>query len=164
MLDAVPEDKESSVTPFDSGGCAGGCFLCSGRTMLEEERSEMLDNHTLIEGPSWVQYGASYLAAHFRDPMDYVRRPQMSTPDYKPYHGLESETGDRRAWSIELRIHGDVPVPPKRLARVVLQSRDLFGELPAPYRRLARVVSRDDSFDFCRGIGKSVADLMEVGE
>ncbi len=120
ILMSVPGEVEFTAAPFDSGGCMKGFFLRSGREMSNDERIDILENYTLAESASFLPYCARFLAAHFRDALDYIRRPQNSEPDSKPYHGLESATQDRRAWSVEVRVHGDVAVPPKMPLRVVL--------------------------------------------
>jgi len=58
-------------------------------------------------------------------------------------------------------MHGDVPVPPERLVRVVLDRRELYGELPVSYRRLAVVPADDDGRDFDARITDEV--LAHVG-
>ncbi|MEZ4293735.1 MAG: hypothetical protein R3B70_02075 [Polyangiaceae bacterium] len=84
-------------------------------------------------------FGGPYLAAHFRDPIDYVRRPQDGVPDFEPYHGLGG--GDRRAWTIEARLHDDVTIEPngQELLEIWLEDQSLLRELPVDFRRYARI-------------------------
>lgn len=154
LLDAMPSDVLCTATPFDTGGCGSGHFLRAGLPLSDADRRSTLDRFTLEDGARAAEYGARYIADLFDDPLDYVRLPQDSRPPRLPVHELSSPTDDRRAWTIEVRFHGDVPVPPERLRKVVLRRRDQLRELPPRYRRIAVVSSRDD--DFGQGIAEQV--------
>jgi hypothetical protein len=80
-----------------------------------------------------------YLAAHFHDPAEYVRRAQVSQPDFPAYHGLLDR--DRRAWTVEARIHDDLEIPPDGLLleEIWLEDTDLLDELPDDFMRMARI-------------------------
>jgi hypothetical protein len=146
LLEGMPSGVSCTATPFDTGGCESGCFLRAGQSLSDAERRATLDRFMLENGARAAEYGAHYIADLFDDPLDYVRLPQHSRPPRLPVHELSSPTDDRRAWTIEVRFHGDVPVPPERLRKVVLRRRDQFRELPPRYRRIAVVSSREDDF------------------
>jgi hypothetical protein len=154
LLEGVPSEPRCSATPFDTGGCEAGHFLRAGLRPSEAERQVILDRFTLEDGARISEYGALYIADIFDEPLDYVRLPQHGVPPRLPLHALESPTADRRAWTIEVRFHGDVPVPPERLKKIVLRRRDQLRELPPRYRRLAVVSPRED--DFSQGIAEEV--------
>lgn len=154
LLEGMPSGVLCTAAPFDTGGCGSGRFLRAGSPLSDAECRATLDRFTLEDGARAPEYGARYIADLFDDPLDYVRLPQDGRPPRLPVHELSSPTGDRRAWTIEVRFHGDVPVPPDRLRKVVLRRRDQLRELPPRYRRLAVVSSRDD--DFGQGIAEQV--------
>lgn len=154
LLEGRPPGVPCTATPFDTGGCGSGCFLRAGASLSDAERRATLDRFTLEDGARVAEYGAHYIAALFDDPLDYVRLPQQSRPPRLPVHELSSPTDDRRAWTLEVRFHGDVPVPPERLRKVVLRRRDQLRELPLRYRQLAVVSSHAD--DFGQGIAEEV--------
>jgi hypothetical protein len=156
LVDGVPPDPRCTATPFDTGGCGGGFFVRDGRPLSEAERESALDHFTLDDGVRVSEYGAHYIADIFDDPLDYVRRGQQSQPERLPVHELSSPTDDRRAWTIEVRVHGDVPVPPERLRKLVLRRRNQLRELPPRYRRLAVVSSSESEDDFGREIAEQV--------
>jgi hypothetical protein len=152
----VPSGIRCTATPFDTGGCGHGYFLRAGLPLSEDEIESSLDRFTLGDGARVSEYGAHYIADLFDDPFDYVRLARYSRPQRSPIHGLASPTGDRRVWTIEVRAHGDVPVPPERLRKVVLRRRNQLRELPPPYRRLATVSSSESEDDFGREIAEQV--------
>jgi len=156
LLDGVLPDPRCTATPFDTGGCEAGFFVRDGRTLTEAENWSTLDRFTLDDGARVSEYGAHYIADLFDDPLDYVRLAQYSRPQRPPVHELASPTDDRRAWTIEVRVHGDVPVPPERLRKVVLRRRNQLRELPPRYRRLAVVSSSESEDDFGREIAEQV--------
>lgn len=160
LLERLPTDSRCTATPFDTGGCEAGYFVRADCDLSEDERRATLDQFMLDDGTYIPEYGARYIADIFDDPLEYVRRPQYSQPDRLPIHGLVSTSDDRRAWTIEAQVHGDVLVPPERLLRVVLRSRELYRNLPEGYRRLAVVPARSD--DFGQGIADEV--LAHLGE
>lgn len=154
LLEGVPSGIRCTATPFDTGGCGHGYFLRAGLPLSEDEIELTLDRFTLDDGARVSEYGAHYIADLFDDPLDYVRLPQQAPSQYPPIHELASPTDERRAWSIEIRFHGDVPVPPEQLRKVVVKGRDRFLELPPHYRRIAAVSSPEDDFD--QAIAKQV--------
>lgn len=161
LLDGVPDEPRATATPFDSGGCEANKCTQAGLELNAEARAELLDRYMLDDGARVAEFGAHYIADMFDEPLDYVRRPRISQPDRAPVHGLVDRYGDRRAWTIEVQMHGDVAVPPERLVRVVLDRRELYGELPSSYRRLAVVPADDEGRDFDARIADEV--LAHVG-
>jgi hypothetical protein len=155
LLESVPSESRCMATPFDTGGCEGGFFIRAGRALSEAESRSTLDRFTLDDGARVAEYGAHYITDLFDEPLEYVRRGQYSRPERPPVHELASPTDDRRAWTIEIRVDGDVAVPPERLKKVVLRRREQLRELPPRYRRLAAVSSREDDF------GQGIADQVE---
>jgi hypothetical protein len=154
LLERLPSDSRCTATPFDTGGCEAGHLRRADCELSEDERRSVLDRFMLVDGGRVSEYGAAYIADIFDDPIDYVRRPQYSQPDRPPVHGLTSVSHDRRAWTIEAQVHGDVAVPPERVIRVVLRSREQYRDLPARYRRLAVVSAQ--AHDFGQGIADAV--------
>lgn len=156
LLEGMPSDVLCTATPFDTGGCGRGRFLRAGVPLSDAERRAILDRFTLEDGARISEYGAHYIADLFDDPLDYVRLPQRSRPPRLPIHELTSPIDDRRAWTIEVRAHGDVAVPPERLRKLVLRRRNQLRELPPRYRRLAVVSSSESEEDFDREIAEQV--------
>jgi hypothetical protein len=127
------------------GARAPGSARCAGarcpRTVWDDEsKKRHLEEH-LGSGADVDQFIGPYLAAHFRDPRSYVRLPQQSAPDFPPYHGLASKNGDRRAWTVEVRVHEDINITPDGLIleEIWLDGHDLFDELPDDFKGMARV-------------------------
>jgi hypothetical protein len=157
LLAESPAQPRSTAVPFDTGGCEAGHFEGPAGALDEQARAETLERYVLVQGERVAEYGARYVADCFDDPADYVRRPQHSLPDRSPVHGLRSMSKDRRAWTIEVQVHGDISVAPEQLAGVVLRRRGQWRELPTRYRRLARVSSRPDDF------GQGIAEVILAG-
>lgn len=156
LLEGMPLDVRCTATPFDSGGCERGYYLQAELPLSDAERRATLDRFTLEDGARVSEYGAHYIADLFDDPLDYVRLPQHSRPPRLPVHELSSPTDDRRAWTIEVRFHGDVPVTPERLRKLILRRRNQLRELPPRYRRIAVVSSSESEEDFGREIAEQV--------
>lgn len=91
-----------------------------------------------------MAFSAEYVAAHFENATDYLIRPQRSIPDYPTYHGLESTSGDRRAWSIEVRLHEDLPLDTEHIEAIVVGQADLFAEFSDDLAELV-VVAEDEA-------------------
>lgn len=126
----VLDRMTASYSPFDSGSLSK---FARPRDPLapwgEPEKRAFLASY-FGDGTDAVAFSAEYVAAHFETATDYVLRPQTSTPDYPTYHGLESTSGDRRAWSIEVRLHEDLPLDPAHVEAVVIGQADLLADLP----------------------------------
>jgi len=127
-------EKNSSFTPFDSGGVQEPHLEPTvpdpdpDRPWSDRKvRKEFLDDHT-GDCAEFDEFALHYLHAHFRDIKDYVTLPQNSDPDWPPYHGLRCPEGpDRRAWTIEIQIPAQVPL--RKAQTIVLDGEDLaFGE------------------------------------
>ena len=88
-----------------------------------------------------AQFVGPYLAAHFTDPLGYVRSPQHSEPDFHAYHGLQSGNRDRRAWTLEVQVHEDVSFASGAplLTEIVAARQALIEDLPDDLVGLARV-------------------------
>ena len=129
----------STFTPYDSGALKKYLRPQDSAAPWDDDAKTLhmaahLGNATDVAG-----FLGPYLAAHFRDLLDYVRRPQESAPDFPTYHGLVD--ADRRAWTIEVRVHDDVEIAPDGLIveEIWLDSQDLWDDLPDDFKRLARV-------------------------
>lgn len=126
----VLERADASYTPFDTGSLDKYSRPRDpDRAWEDEHRREFLATY-LGQGADAVGFAAEYVAAHFVDECDYVRRPQTSLPDKPTYHGLESTSGDRRAWSIEVQLHGDLALDEQHVEHLVLGPQDLFVDIP----------------------------------
>lgn len=139
LLDGVPSEPRSTATPFDSGGCEANHCTQHGEELSAEQRAELLDRYMLEDGVHVADYAAHYIADMFDEPIDYVRRGQLGQPDRAPVHGLRDRSGDRRAWTVEVQVHGDVAVPPERLVRVLLREREQYRDMPRVYQQSRRV-------------------------
>ena len=148
--------SEATFSPFDSGGLGTPCHLhCSfhGSTWNDgETRADFLDRHTGYS-KDLLRFGEVYLAAHFDDYRDYVRRPQYGNYDERPYHGLTSEDGDRRAWTIEVRNPQSVSLDD---LEAILVDRALRRQVSDTYFGFIRLVDGSDGFD--RGVASYVED------
>lgn len=138
-------DQAGTATPFDSGGC-----FCNAPVLLERAstpfpsqaaRCAHIRAHMLERSQDVGDFTACYVLAHFHDPSSYIRLPQIASTDRPVFHDLRSPTNDRRAWTIELQRHANLPVPPDRgrVLRVIIADRSLFSRLPPAYRRLAEI-------------------------
>lgn len=161
---ALAGRDDATFTPFDSGGLDGKSAP-RGRdaaTWEAAERQAFLAAH-LGQGRDLAGFLGPYLAAHFRDPAGYVEADHIGEPDFPAYHGLVSTNGDRRAWTVEVQIHSDVPIPddPSSLT-VLLDGIDLWRDLPPTMQRLARVVrgDHDDGTTFTEFISRYVLDTI----
>lgn len=129
----------STATPFDSGACAKGHLERRGEALdSPAERCRHLAHFTLsLKAIGIVTLGPEMACAHFENPWDYFRSEQNAPTDHETFHGLESPTNDRRAWTVELQCHADVPVPPSSLQGVIVAGRDLLADLPTSYLEIA---------------------------
>jgi hypothetical protein len=115
-VDAIGE--EFWYTPFDTGGVLGGVIVSKRSSITGSPEDDL--RGFLGEAAGLQQFVTLYLPAHFRDPLDYVRRPQEAQPpDFPPFHRYESATGDRRAWTIELQARESVPVTRETVVALV---------------------------------------------
>jgi hypothetical protein len=138
----VLDQGNASYTPFDTGSLDRYARPRDReRTWEDADRLEFLATH-LGHGADAVGFAAEYMAAHFASATDYVCRPQRSEPDRPVYHGLESMTGDRRAWSIEIQFHEDLPLDAEHIDKLVLGQHDLLADIPDDLT--AKVVVAED--------------------
>lgn len=130
VFNRVFETAGASYTPFDTGSLDKYARPRDPASSWEDaDRHEFLATY-LGHGADAVGFAAEYVAAHFVDVCEYVRRPQVSLPDTPVYHGLESTSGDRRAWSIEVQVHEDVALDEQRVEYLVLGPQDIFVDVP----------------------------------
>lgn len=126
VLERIP----ASYSPFDSGSLSSYARPRDPLASWDDpEKHAFLDAH-LGEGADAVTFSVEYVAAHFADATDYVRRPQRSEPDFPTYHELVSPSGDRRAWSIEVRLHEDLVLDVDHIEAIVLGQPDLLADIP----------------------------------
>ena len=129
----------STFTPYDSGALKAHLLPQDSAAPWDDEAKTRHMAAHLGDTADMAGFLGPYLAGHFRDPLDYVRRPQKSAPDFPAYHGLVD--ADRRSWTIEVRVHGDVKIAPDGLTveEIWLDNQDLWDDLPDDFKRLARV-------------------------
>ncbi len=134
----------ASFTPFDTGSLNGYARPLDTRLPWDaDDRLSFLAGH-LGKGPDTAAFAVDYLAGHFADVDDYVRRAQVSEPDDPPYHGLASTSGDRRAWTIEVQLHADLPVDAGHLQTIVLAQADLLADIPDDLVELLVIAENDE--------------------
>lgn len=145
----------ATFTPFDTGSLAGFAVIdpahpahSSYAPWTTTHQCGYLQDHA-GNASALPEYLPTYLACHFRHPADYVTRPQISTPDIPPYHGLQSTSGDRRAWTVEVQLHGDsgAILDSESLLEIVVLGKDRFDALPATFKAMARLIEEDDNTD-----------------
>lgn len=122
-----PADR---FTPFDTGAVARG-FLD-----VPLPCAQFVDEHQGSAG-ELGPFVERYVVAHLNDSADYLTRPQRSEPDYPPYHRASSTTGDRRAWTIEVQVDGDVALDGDTLVAVLAADVDILRPMKAHMRRKA---------------------------
>jgi hypothetical protein len=136
-----------TFTPFDTGALPDKLTPMAATLRVgwdEAAKLRVLEEH-LGHGEDLHSFAGPYVAAHFRDPHAYVTCGQHEPPDFTAVHGLASDRGDRRDWTIEVQAHADVPVPPDPSAcLVLLDDKDLRRELPSSYLRSCRIVRQDE--------------------
>jgi len=144
--------SESTFTYFDSGALGTPRYLdCPSREPAWEDietRRAFLREHTW-PCKDLTRSAEVYLAAHFKDHRDYVR---LKDPDWPPYHGLTSATGDPRAWTIEVRNPKSVPLEG---LEAILLDRALLRQISDTYLGFVRLVEHSDGFD------RGIADYIE---
>lgn len=145
----------ATFTPFDTGSLVGFADLEPGHPARGQyspwtvtEHCRYLQDHSGA-APALGTYLPIYLAAHFRRPTDYVTRPQISSPDIPPYHGLRSASGDRRTWTVEVQLEGEAgaTLDSETLLEILVVGKDRFDALPARFKVMARVLEEDDGHD-----------------
>lgn len=149
VLDAATVvGRPASFTPFDSGSIEK--YAVPADPMRRPDWNDAAKGRFLTEhtghGGDVAAFAGPFLAAHFRDPMTYVRLGQTSVPEFQAYHGLESTSGDRRAWTVEVQAHEDVPfgVGDATVKEIIVARSALLEDLPEDLKRLARVADPED--------------------
>lgn len=132
-----------ACTPFDTGGLRGGFF---GAGSVGEDEARRLFFAAYTDGSALPEVCAHWIAAHFDDPLDYLRGAQRSAPQRPALHGLQGADGDRRAWTVEVQVHEDLPLEPS-LRRVVLARRADSRKLPDRWAALAEVAADETELD-----------------
>lgn len=117
-----------SFTPFDSGALERGHLKKTHTALTPPERAELF-NQFFGTIAGLKEFLGPFLAAHFLEPMDYVRREQLSLPDHPAYHGLVDGNQDRRAWTIEAQVHEDVLLSTRRPLRILFDNPAFLDEL-----------------------------------
>ena len=148
--------RPASYTPFDTGSIEAHAVPTEPALAAEWDgpsKDRFLADH-VGTGSELAAFSGAYLAAHFLEPMTYIRSKQCSDPDFPAYHGLRSTTGDRRAWTIEVQAHEDVAFGAGggTLLEIVAARRALVEDLPDDLVGLARVAVPEN------GILESIAD------
>lgn len=126
---AVLSRLPASFTPFDTGSLEKYARPRGDAPWEADDKGAFLAAY-LAEGTVALGFCRAYVAAHFEDADDYVRRPQRSEPDHPTYHGLTSDSRDRRAWSVEVQLHADLPLDADHVEAVVLGEPDVAVDLP----------------------------------
>ncbi len=97
------EDVEGDASPFDSGGLVD----VFSRPDASESKRTFLDRHRLPLGKH-REYLQRKMVWLFEDPWYYVDAPQDDVEIDDPVIGLTG--GDRRRWTHEVRILGQLPL------------------------------------------------------
>lgn len=140
----VLERRDATFSPFDSGSLTKhACLRDPLDPWGDAEKLAFLQAY-LGTGSDAVAFSSEYVAAHFEKVTDYVTRPQLSEPDFPTYHGLVSTSGDRRAWSIEVRLHDDLPLDADHVEAIVVGQPDLFAEFSDDISDLV-IVAEDEA-------------------
>jgi hypothetical protein len=132
-----------TFTPYDTGALKRRLVPAdSSKPWDADAKTKHLEAH-LGHTADVTEFVGSYIAAHFRDPIAYVRALQKSEPDFRAYHGLVDQDGpvDRLSWTVEAQIHADVDISPDGLLleEIWLDDLDLWDELPDDFKGMARV-------------------------
>lgn len=159
--ESVPEG--STFNPYDTGAVNYRIISPSDPEADWDDAVRLRHvQATLGGGTDLASFLAAYLAAHFRRPLDYVRRSQIEGPDFPPYHGLTG--GDRRAWTIEARVPHDLPltvVPKDGLREIWLQSQGLQRALPSHIAQHTRHPPDDSTL--AEAVAQRIEELLTEG-
>lgn len=153
----------ASYTPLDSGSLENHASPSDpSRPWDDAAKQQFLDDH-LGRGQEVAEFAAPYLATHFRQPMHYVEREQKSEPDFAAYHGLVNSEGDRRAYTIEVQAHDDVPLDldESSLLELVVARESLLAEIPRDMIGRARIASAEN--EVRAGIAEGISRRMTKG-
>jgi hypothetical protein len=135
----------ATYTPFDTGALVKHARPRDPTApWAEQDKRPFLEAH-LGRGPDALDFAAEYIAGHFHRAADYTSRPQQSAPDFPAYHGLESASGDRRAWSLEVQLHEDLSLVPGNIDALVLADHDLLADIPDDLKQTTLVAEDEGS-------------------
>lgn len=162
--DVIRVDGDT-FTPCDTGAIEKGFSIPrdpSKRAGWDEADQKVFIEAHLGDLSDVTDFAGPYIAAHFHQSIDYVTRGQVSIPDFPPFHGLESTTGDRRAWTIELQLHHDVHLDPDEdvLEMIVIDNLDLLDDIHVGFRRKTTFPDEDDEDGFETFLVKQVQALI----
>lgn len=154
---------EATFSPFDSGALAGEYL----RPVSAEVPWSLEDRAALLQRfcgdlTAVNVFAPYYIAAHFREARTYVTLAQRSSRDFALYHGLSSTTEDRRASTIEARVHHDVLLDPKSndIRAIVLANRALIDDIPDEFVSHVLLASADSDSESDGDLAASVAKLI----
>lgn len=153
--------RPASFSPFDSGSIAKHAVPTDPAARWDDSAKDRFLAEHVGAGPDVAAFSGPYLAAHFRDPVTYVRCGQWSLPDFPQYHDLQSTSGDRRAWTIEVQVHEDVTFGTESatLTEIVAARKALIEDLPDDLVGFARVATRENEVleSIAEGIATRIA-------
>jgi hypothetical protein len=152
---------ELRFSPFDSGALAKPHVEHAAHPDFARElplRRAFLEDHT-GGGPALRGFAARYIAAHFRDAVAYVARPQESEPDFPAYHGLRSPSHDRREWTVEVRAPGAVAIDERSLVAMLVQETARLVRPQAWLRSRIKVVPASKG-DFGDAVTTEILDIV----
>lgn len=132
---ARPLQARATFTPFDSGSLLQHVELTDHPACAELQPWDKVADRTRClqkyagRASELAAFASPFLAAHFRDVRNYLTLPRVSDPEIKPpYHGLRSKSGDRRVWTIEVQVHGEVGVGLDEIVEVIVE-QDRFDAI-----------------------------------
>ena len=157
--------RPASYVPFDSGSIENEKHVAPADPARAAAWDDVAKHRFLEEhlgaGDQVLAFSGPYLAAHFHEPVSYVRLGQRSRTDFPVYHGLRSTNDDRRAWTIEVQVHEDVPLETEgaMLREIVAARWSLVEELPDDMKRFARIASMENEIleSIAEGIATRIA-------
>lgn len=144
----------ASFTPFDSGSVSRSPPFCGPAhdtdwLASQSRRQEFIRSHQENMSSLAETLGA-FAAGHFRDHTSYYTRGCPATsgallgiPDWPAFHGLvgiveknarPNPEQDRRSWTFEIRVEGDIEFAPEDVARVFTRVRSVKEEMPRAWR------------------------------
>jgi hypothetical protein len=165
VLDPRAVDSGATFTPFDTGAVSCERAAPEPRPAAwtdPEHRARFVSEHRGAAG-DLAGFAATYVAAHFRRSADYVSHPQVSSPDFPAYHGLKTDDGDRRAWTIEVQVPTVVVLTPAALRHLVVGRLALWEDVPAEFQGRVAVAAapRDEDGDVAATVGRLI--LEDIG-
>jgi hypothetical protein len=155
--------RPASYTPFDSGAIEKYAVPAAPALAAAWDgpaKDRFLAEHAGM-GRELVAFSGPYLASLFHEPLTYVRGGQRSNPDFPAYHGLQSTSGDRRAWTMEVQVHENVAFGAggATLIEIVAARPALVEDMPDDLVGLTRVASPENEVleSIAEGIAARIA-------